>query len=68
LRAISRDRSPARIELVDGSAIDGTIDRVGADFIEVAAHAPGEYRRRGEVRGVMLAAVGHIAVVRRDAD
>jgi hypothetical protein len=68
LRAVARDRSPARVELVDGSAIDGTIDRVGADFIEVAAHAPGEYRRRAEVRAVMLAAMSQIAVIRRDAD
>ena len=49
---IARDRSAARLHLVDGSDLDATLDRVGADFVEVAAHAPGEVRRRSEVRDV----------------
>ena len=34
--------------------VDATIDRVGADFVEVATHAAGEVRRRDEVREVEL--------------
>jgi hypothetical protein len=65
LRGIARDRSPARIEFVDASSVDATIDRVGADFIEVAAHAAGEPRRRNDVREVELVPLASIAVVRR---
>jgi hypothetical protein len=67
LRAIARDRSVLRAQLLDGTIVDGTLDRVGADFVEIAAHAPGEVRRRGEVREVLLLAIGAIAVLRRDS-
>ena len=47
LRGIARDRSTVRLHLVDGSpSLDATIDRVGADFVDVAALAAGEARRR----------------------
>ena len=45
--------------------VDATIDRVGADFVEVAAHSAGETRRRAEVREVELLPLAAIAVVRR---
>lgn len=66
LRAIARDRSPVRISLFDGSALDGTIDRVGADFLELAAHAPAEARRRGAVREVIVLPLAALVAVRRD--
>lgn len=65
LRGIARDRCAARVLLVDGSTIDGTVDRVGADFLEVAAHAPGELRRRPDVREVELVPFSALAAVRR---
>jgi hypothetical protein len=65
LRGIARDRSPVRLALVDGTAVDATLDRVGADFVEVAAHAPGEVRRRGAVREVELVPFAALAAVRR---
>lgn len=65
LRGVARDRSTVRITLVDGNVVDGTIDRIGADFAEVAEHAPGELRRHGEVRDILALPLAAIAVVRR---
>jgi len=67
LRGLARDRSTLRIHLSDSQILDGTIDRVGADFIEVAEHAAGEVRRRDEVRRVSIVAISAIAVIRRDS-
>ena len=36
LRALARDRARVTVGLVDGGAVVGTIDRVGADFLEVS--------------------------------
>lgn len=67
LRGIARDRSTVRLHLRDGITLDATLDRVGADFVEVARHAPGEPRRRGEVRDVVLVPLDAVAVVSRRA-
>lgn len=67
LRGIARDRSPVRIHARDGAVIDGTVDRLGADHVEVAAHAPGEVRRRADVREVLLVAIEGMALIRRDS-
>lgn len=48
-----------------GSAeLTGTIDRVGADFIEVAVHAAWEPRRAGSVRSVALVPLAGVLLVR----
>jgi len=48
-----------------GSAeVIGTIDRVGADFIEVAVHAAWEPRRAAAVRSVALVPLDAIVLVR----
>lgn len=65
LRGIARDRSVVRVHLVDGSTVDGTIDRVGADFVEIATHPAGEPRRRQDVREVELLPLRSLAAVRR---
>lgn len=65
LRAIARDRSAVRLHLVDGSTVDATIDRVGADFVEVATHPAGEARRRQEVRDIELLPIAALVAVRR---
>lgn len=65
LRGIARDRSPVRISVLDGTTIDGTIDRLGADFVEIAQHPTGELRRRDQVRDVALVPLAALAVVRR---
>jgi len=65
LRAVMRDRAPVVAVLLDGSTTTGTIDRVGADFFEVAEHAAGEVRRRDAVSGVRTVAFAGLALVRR---
>ena len=64
LRGIARDRSPVTVVLRDGSTCAGTIDRVGADFVDLAEHPPGEPRRSGVVRSARTLALPAIAVVR----
>ena len=54
-RAFGRDRTLVTIQRADsGARIDGTIDRVGKDFLEVAAVPLGEQRRAGNVAGMIL--------------
>lgn len=66
LRAVGRDRSVVRIHLAgDGGVLDGTIDRVGADFLDLAEHPAGEPRRRGDVRSSVLVPLPAVAAVRR---
>jgi hypothetical protein len=67
LRGIARDRLPVRLQLRDGAALDATVDRVGADFVEVAAHAAGEPRRREAVRQTEIVPFTAIAMLRRIA-
>lgn len=66
LRGIARDRSAVTVALVDGNTLTGTIDRVGADFFELAEHAVDEARRRGNVMGVRTVANRAVSFVRRD--
>lgn len=47
-----------------GAEVIGTIDRVGADFVEVAVHAPWEPRRAGSVRSVALVPLRAVVLVR----
>jgi len=65
LRAVSRDRAQVTVYLVDGSSVDGTLDRVGADFADLAVHPVGEARRRGDVLAIQTLILGMIAAVRR---
>lgn len=66
LRTVARDRSSLRMQLADASVLDGTLDRVGADFVELAVHAAGETRRRGEVREVLTVPIDALVALRRD--
>jgi hypothetical protein len=65
LRGIARDRSGLAVTLVDGSTFTGTLDRVGADFVEISEHGPGEPRRPGAVTGVRTVPFPALAVLRR---
>ena len=72
LRGVVRDRAPVAV-LVPGSSagsptagteITGTLDRVGADFVELAVHAPWEPRRAADVRTVLALPLATVVAVR----
>jgi small nuclear ribonucleoprotein (snRNP)-like protein len=65
LRRLARDRSPLTVVLSDGATLTGTLDRVGADFVELAEHPADEARRPRAIRGVRTVQVRALAVVRR---
>lgn len=75
LRGLARDRAPVQVGLagwtggeasVAGPSVElaGTIDRVGADFVEVALHPAWESRRRTAVRSVALVPLAAVLLVR----
>ncbi|MET3803693.1 hypothetical protein ABIB25_000679 [Nakamurella sp. UYEF19] len=72
LRVLARDRAPIALVVCGGvgeppglyTEITGTIDRLGADFVEVALHAPWEPRRAGSVRSVVLVPLPAVVLVR----
>jgi hypothetical protein len=66
LRVVARDRAPVSVQLRDGSSLDGTLDRVGADFADLALHPAGEARRDAAVRSVRTVTFEGMALVRPD--
>jgi hypothetical protein len=65
LRGLARDRAAVQCVLDDGTVVTGTVDRVGADFVEVAEHPADRPRRAGAVTGVRAVVLTAVAVVRR---
>lgn len=65
LRALARSRSGVTLGLTDGSLVAGTLDRVGADHLDLAEHSAGEARRAAAVRQVRLVPLSALALVRR---
>jgi hypothetical protein len=64
LRGLARGRVGVVLGMRDGSAATGTLDRVGADHVDLAEHAAGEARRAGAVRAVRLVPLAALALVR----
>ncbi|TCN44321.1 hypothetical protein EV644_101544 [Kribbella orskensis] len=64
LRGIARDRSPVTL-FCGGTPVTGTIDRVGADFLELAEHPLDAPRRRTEVYNTRLVPTRALDAVRR---
>jgi hypothetical protein len=63
-RELARDRSAVMVWLRDGTTLAGTIDRVGADYLDLAEHSLDEPRRAAVVRGRRTVAVEALAMVR----
>lgn len=64
LRGLARDRSVVQVVLDDGAVYTGTVDGVGADYVELAEHSADQPRRATAVRGVRAIALPAVAVVR----
>jgi hypothetical protein len=64
VRALARDRATVQVVLDDGGVLTGTVDRVGADHLELAEHAAEQPRRADVLRGVRAVALDAVAVLR----
>lgn len=64
LRGLARDRAVVRLELADRTAVTGTIDRVGRDFLDLAEHAVDDVRRAEAVQAVRTVPFAGVAAVR----
>ncbi len=67
LRDLARRRVAVSVHLVDGRPLTGTIDRAGADHLDIALHDAGASRHPHNVSGHRIVAFGAVAVVRADA-
>lgn len=63
LRGIARDRSPVTVVLRDGGRVVGTLDRVGADWVDIAEHPLDLPRRSSVVQAVRTVPFHSLAVV-----
>ena len=54
LRDLGRRRVPVRVVSIDGSDFHGTVDRAGADHLDLALHDPGDARTASAVRGFRI--------------
>ena len=64
LRGLARDRAPVQVVLDEGTSVTGTIDRVGADYVELAEHPVDLHRRSEAVHGVRTVVIDAVVVVR----
>jgi hypothetical protein len=64
MRALARDRAAVQVVLDDGAVLTGTLDRVGADYVELAEHPADQPRRAEAVQGVRVIVLAAVAVVR----
>lgn len=58
LRDLGRRRIPLRVALRDGETLHGTVDRAGADHLDLAVHDVGEPRRAAAVRAFRIVPFG----------
>ena len=66
LRDLVRRRASVAVHLASGRALTGTIDRAGADHLDLALHEPGSPRRADAVTGHRILPFAAIAWIRLD--
>ena len=64
MRGLARGRVGVQVVLVDGTSLAGTLDRVGADHVDLAEHPSGEARRASAVRQVRVLPLAAVSAVR----
>ncbi len=64
LRGLARDRAAVQMVLDEGTRLSGTIDRVGADYLELAEHPADLHRRADAVQSVRTVVLDAVVVVR----
>lgn len=67
LRDLVRRRAGVAVHLTGGRVLTGTIDRAGADHLDLALHEPGSARRADAVTGYRIVPFTSIAWLRADA-
>ena len=67
LRDLVRRRVAVTLHLTSGRMLAGTIDRAGADHLDLAVHEPGTPRRASEVTGHRIVPFEAVAWIRIDA-
>lgn len=64
LRDLVRRRTPVMLHLTTGRSLHGTIDRAGADHLDLALHEPGSPRRAEAVSGHRIVPFSAVSWVR----
>lgn len=67
LRDLVRRRTPLTVSVLGGRGLSGTIDRAGADHLDLALHDRGQPRRSELVMGHRLIPFSAVVAVRLDA-
>lgn len=67
-RDLARRRVPVRLATSGGDDLHGTIDRAGADHLDLAMHDAGEARRASAVRGFRIVPFAALTWVRTAGD
>ncbi|MET0829240.1 MAG: hypothetical protein ABWY26_06960 [Microbacterium sp.] len=67
VRDLVRRRIAVTVHLTHGRMLAGTIDRAGADHLDIALHEPGTPRRASEVTGHRIVPFSAVAWIRLDA-
>ncbi|MDN5716598.1 MAG: hypothetical protein L0G89_05115 [Janibacter sp.] len=63
VRGISRDRRAVAVVDVDGGAVHGTIDSVGADALDITEHPLDSPRRTENIRGERVIPFAAVALI-----
>ncbi len=67
MRDLARRRTPLHVALRDGERLHGTVDRAGADHLDLAVHDAGQARRADAVRAFRIVPFDAVVSARMDA-